>query len=255
MADNTLAILRQDAIRQRIKGIAGGNRIVWSTKDTVTIRDYGMAMPETVIRGASTAAAAAKFAEPAEVDRKSVSQKFAVTRDMKPDDFDFLFTISSRLKDLADDVVYESGIDCTSFNRNAIVTPAHDTSALPIATSTAPWVSGQKLMAVAKFPKPGISAASDQVAAAIRGGLVRGASIGFVPIKWSFSTDPARPFGVDFHAVKLLEWACCSLPCNGECLLVGAVSAKSANPLADPAPTTREQRVAEANKFRRIAYS
>jgi hypothetical protein len=222
MVDTILDSLRQDALVRRVKGIPGGNRIVWSGKDIATIRDHINSIPEKLIRAAP---AVTKFVEPAEVvGRKFVSQKFAVSRDMKSDDFNFLFTISSQQIDLAGDVITIAGVDCTNFNKNPVVLNTHDSSELPIAASTAPWVSGTALMATAKFPQPGISAESDQVAAAIRAGLVRGASIGFVPIKWSFSTDPARPFGVDFKAVRLLEFSVCSLPCNPGCLLRSARS-------------------------------
>jgi hypothetical protein len=138
-----------------------------------------------------------------------------------------------------------------------------------------PWVSGSSLMAVARFPAPGVSPASDQVAAAIRAGLVKGASIGFIPLRWSFSKDPARPMGINFSSVKMLEYSCCSIPCNPGCLLVGPVSAKSigqhiaaarqneARALTSQArsagekkstvPLSREQRLAEAREFRRRA--
>ena len=142
---------------------------------------------------------------------------------------------------------------------------------------TAPWASGNTTLAIARFPQPGISAESDQVAAAIGAGLFRGASIGFVPLKWSFTKDPSRPLGVDFHAIKLLEWSLCSLPCCPDCLLIGAVSGgKSASDVktadlrrearalaakarsisesiqSDPIPT-REQRLAEARNFKHLA--
>jgi hypothetical protein len=107
--------------------------------------------------------------------------------------------------------------------------------------------------------------------------LQRGASIGFIPLKWSFSKDPARPLGLDFHAIKLLEWSICALPCNQDCILIGSVSgATTSSPsdskmaalrrearalaakarslsrsISDPVPLTRDQRVAEAQALRR----
>jgi hypothetical protein len=135
------------------------------------------------------------------------------------------------------------------------------------------------MLAIAKFPKPGVSANSDQIAAAVRARLQRGASIGFIPLQWSFSKDPARPLGVDFHAIKLLEWSICALPCNPDCILIGSVSGattsspsdakmadlrREARALAakarsisesiqrDPIPT-RDQRVAESLNFKRLA--
>ena len=131
------------------------------------------------------------------------------------------------------------------------------------------------------LPAPGISDDSDEIAAAIRAQLVRGASVGFVPLSWSFAKDPARPLGVDFKSVRLLEWSVCAVPCNPSCLLVGAVSGGKSDAdikmaarrheamalvararaicasIPDPAPAppmTRAQRIAQAAEFRRAAY-
>jgi hypothetical protein len=255
MADNTLDALRHDALARRVKGMAGGNHIVWSAKDIALIRDYVMEIPEKVIRAAPTAARKFVDLDPAAARRKFANAGIAVKGDMQPGDLNFLFTISSEQVDLAGDVITIAGVDCSNYNKNPVVLNAHDSSELPIAVSTAPWVSGTALMATARFPPPGISAESDQVAAAMRASLVRGASVGFIPLKWSFTKDPARPFGVDFQTVRLLEWSVCAVPCNPGCLVVGAVSGKSASAasIPDPAPLTREQRIEQARNFRRIA--
>jgi hypothetical protein len=279
MVDSTLDILRQDAIQQRIKGIAGGNRIHWAAKDIAEIVDYGRAMRVEMLRAAPAPAASNKPKGEQPKAGKFIEAGVAVKSDAQPNDLNFLFRVSSNQVDLANDVIQPTGIDCSIFSQNPIVLNCHDSSVLPIATSSTPWVSGSSLMAIAKFPQPGVNADSDQVAAAIRAKLVRGASIGFIPVKWTFTKDPARPFGVDFQAVKITEWSCVAVPCNSECLLIGAVSSKSASAPApttreqrmaearvlaakarlpmspDPAPTTREQRLTEARAFRRTAYS
>jgi phage head maturation protease len=258
---SSLDILRRDALDTRLKGLAGGNRILWSAKDVTLIRDFVLSQPESFFRKASSAPAPA-----------SRSASTTAMRDIQPSDLNFLFEVSNNSVDRAGDSIDPNGIDTAEFSRNPVVLNAHDSSQLPIATSSMPWVSGSSLMAVARFPAPGISPASDQVAAAIRAGLVKGCSIGFVPVKWSFSKDPSRPMGINFSSVKMLEYSCCSIPCNPGCLLVGAVSAKSidqhiaaarqaeARALVSSektssasAPTTREQRLAEAREFRRRA--
>ena len=266
---SSLDILRKDALDTRLKGIAGGNRIFWSAKDVSLIRDYVLSQPESFFR---KAAAPARQSSDLNIARRDAG---TTTRDIQAGDRNFLWVISKTQVDLANDVVHVEGIDTASFNKNPTVLPFHDSSQLPIAVSSAPVVSGQSLMAVARFPKPGVSAASDQVAAAIRAGLVKGASIGFIPLRWSFSKDPSRPLGVDFHSVKLLEWSVCSQPCCQGCLVVGPVSEKSmsdhmaaarqaeARALTSqarstgekrlPAPLSREQRLAEAREFRRRA--
>jgi hypothetical protein len=276
MADATLDILRREAISRREKGMPGGNRIDWSVKDTVLLRDYGMAMPEEIIRAAPVAR---KFLD---LDRAALLRSVAavgveVKRDMQAADVDFLYVISAEVEDLSNDLVKQPGIDTSSFKRNPVVPPFHDTTVLPVAASTAPWPSGNATLAIAKFPQPGISAESDQMAAAIRAGLFRGASIGFVPTRWSFSKDVNRPLGIDFHEIRLLEWSCVTVPCCPPCLLIGAVGSKSAPAdtkmadrrrearqltakarliiasTPDPVPQTRDQRLAEARSFRRIA--
>ncbi len=272
---NARDIMCRDALLMRLKGMPGGNRIEWSAKDIVTIRDYVASLPEAIIRAAPTAVR--KFdPDPAGVRHKFAEEGVAVRQKMTADDLNFLFPISSGGTDLVNDSVKQ--VDCSSFNRNPIIPNAHDTAALPVAISSPPWISSGKLMAIANFPQPGVSKASDKVAAAIRASLVRGASIGFVPLKWSFTKDPSRPLGVDFLEVLLLEWSICALPCNPDCILVGAVSggksssakataarllearaiaAKARSIIArfgEDAPSpTREQRIAEARNFRRLA--
>jgi phage head maturation protease len=122
-----------------------------------------------------------------------------------------------------------------------------------------PWTSGPALMASVMFPAAGISAVSDQVRGMIAAGVLRGASVGFVPGKIRFTNDPQRPMGIDFLEGHILtEWSVVGVPANPLCVVVGPASGnnnKSASaPASDPAPTTREQRMAEARKFRLAAY-
>jgi phage head maturation protease len=100
---------------------------------------------------------------------------------------------------------------------------------------------------------------------------MRGVSIGFIPLKWNFSKDPSRPMGVDFHAIKLLEFSICSIPANPDCYVLGSAASSQSAPndakvadrrrearmlaasarslsqsISDAVPLTREQRIAEA---------
>jgi hypothetical protein len=231
MTDATLDVLRRDALTKRINGV--GNRVMWSAKDIAILSDHFRSMPEKTLRDDTVTARKPAGIDPGVARRKLAEAGFAIAREMKADDVNFLFAISSEMVDLAGDVVKVAGIDTSNFNKNPSVLNAHNSAELPIATSSAPLVSGTTLTAIARFPAPGVSEDSDRVAASIRAGLVRGASIGFVPIEWSFSKDPSRPFGVDFKKVGLLEWSICSVPRNPSALLVGVVSAKSARSAGD----------------------
>jgi hypothetical protein len=271
MAD-ALDFLRQDALRKRISGIAGGNRVVWSAKDMVTIHDHVMSVrPEHIIR--ATQPTEVKSSEPVNLSNLGIEVRSDAGLEDHP-----VCIITTPRADLANDSVNGPGIDSADFAKFCAVLDAHDSSKPPVAVSSRPWQSGDNMLAIARFPKPGVSADSDRIAAAVRAGLQRGTSIGFIPLKWSFSKDPARPLGVDFSAIKLLEWSLCGIPCNQDCRVVGWVSGATSSPdaskmaalrrearalaakgrsicaaITDAPPQTREQRLADARSFRRAA--
>jgi hypothetical protein len=268
MAD-ALEFLRKAALHKRINGVVGGNRILWQDKDLQVLHDHVMsAKPDEIIRAA----------QPTEVKFQPINLSnlgVEVRSDAGIEDHPVCIITTPR-SDLTNDSVHGPGVDSTDFAKFCAVLDAHDSSKPPVAVSSRLWMSGENTLAIPKFPKPGVSANSDQIAAATRSGLLRGTSIGFVPLKWSLSKDPTRPLGVDFHAIKLLEWSLCAIPCNQDCRVVGWVSGATSSPdaskmarrearmlaakaralcesISDPIPTTREQRIAEAQAFRRMA--
>jgi phage head maturation protease len=269
-----LDILRRAAFQTRVDGVVG-KRVAWASQDVARIRDHVAGLSEKALRGTQGPLTAQhKFLDG---DRGAVRNELAKAgvqvKDAQSADSTFLFVISSSRVDLQNDAVDPNGVDSSGFSRNPVVLNSHDSSALPIATSSRPFLSGPNLMAFARFPAAGVSADSDRIAAAIRAGLVKGASVGFVPLKWTFSKDPARPMGVDFHQVKLLEWSCCAIPCNPDCLVIGAaagdkaatetaarrIEARALTTIArhfsksQSVATTRAQRLAEAAALRRAA--
>ncbi|WMT78860.1 hypothetical protein [Bradyrhizobium sp. Ash2021] len=273
---DALDILRRDVFRKRVNGIAGGNRIVWSERDIHQVHDYVMAAaPDQIFRAAPTAEVKLVESNTDSLAKIGIELRSGFGPDDNP-----VVCITTPRADLMGDSVntVPGAVDITDFLKNSPVLDTHDSSKPPVAVSTKPWLSGSSMLAIAKFPKPGVSANSDQIANAVRAGLQRGVSIGFIPLKWSFSKDPARPLGVDFHSIKLLEWSFCALPCNPDCLVLGAVAGGTSPPgdgktadlrrearalaakaraisesISDSKPQTREQRVAEAMNFRRIA--
>ena len=272
MVDN-LDFFRKDALRKRVNGIAGGNRVLWTDKDLLKIYDHiASARPEEIIRAAQPTEV--KLSQPVNLSSLGVEVRSAAGLEDHP-----VCTITTPRSDLTNDSVHGAGVDSTDFAKFCAVLDAHDSSKPPVAVSSRLWMSGDNTLAIAKFPKPGVSANSDQIGAATRAGLLRGTSIGFVPLKWSFSKDdPSRPLGVNFEAIKLLEWSLCGIPCNQDCRVVGWVSGATSSPdaskmadlrrsardlaakarsisesISDLVPLTREQRIAEVQAFRRLA--
>jgi hypothetical protein len=272
-----LDIMRQDAFRKRKNGVPGGNRALWSDKDLIKIYDkIESARSDEIVRAPQPAVVKVSDLD---LDKASLAKMgIQVRSDIGSEDHPVCILSTPRV-DLVNDTNNTANVETADFIKFASVLDTHDSSKPPVALSTRPWLSGTSLLAIAKFPKPGISADSDRIAAAVRAGLQRGISIGFIPLSWSFSKDPARPLGVDFNAIKLLEWSFCAQPCNQDCRVIGSVSgattpspdaskmadlrrearllAAKARSLSesipsDPAPT-RDQRLAEARGFRRAA--
>jgi hypothetical protein len=276
---DALDILRKDAFRKRVHGVAGGNRILWGEKDIIDIHNHVMSVKmEQII--APTRPTETKSLGASNVDKASLAKIGIELRDFSPDDLAFLGLITNKTVDHVNDSMDPRCVDDSVFAKNGAVLDTHDSSKPPVATSGRPFMSGDNLLAIFRFPKPGTSSNSDQIAAAVRARLTRGLSIGFLPLKWSFTKDPSRPLGVDFHAIRLLEFSTCSLPMNPDCYILGSVANNQSAPsdgktadrrreartfaakarsmiasISDPVPLTREQRIAEASALRRAAMA
>jgi phage head maturation protease len=61
------------------------------------------------------------------------------------------------------------------------------------------------------------------------GGYLKATSVGFMPLKYTFSKDPAREYGIDFLEQELLEFSIVTIPANPDALIdPGQASGKSA---------------------------
>jgi HK97 family phage prohead protease len=261
---DALDVLRKDAFRKRVHGVSGGNRVLWGEKDLIAIHTHLMSVRmEEIVQGPTETK---RLGEPANVDKASLAKIGIELRDFGPDDYALLCLITNATTDHANDSVKPQGVDSSLFAKNAPVLDSHDSSKPPVASSSTPFVSGDNLLAIARFPKPGISANSDQIIAACRARLLRGVSIGFIPKKWSWSKDQTRPLGIDFSEITLIEFSLVAIPCNPDCYILGSVASSQSAPstsdakaadrrrearklsesISNPVPTTRDQRIAEA---------
>src|SRR6266403_3367152 len=223
---NSLDTLRKEAFLTRVKGVPGGNRILWNTKQQADLQDLIMSSPEEAFRAPQH-----KFVD-STADLASVRSKLLKSSTLTPGDGQpsgnapWIFCITSPTVDLQGDSVKAGAAQFDP--KNLPVLLSHQSENLPIARSSAPWVVDQLTLAIANFPAPGISPLSDQVAAMVQARQVKGASIGFIPIKFKMSTDPARQFGVDFLEIRVIEWSICSIPCCPAALAIGPANNKSA---------------------------
>jgi hypothetical protein len=268
---NELDSIRKDILTRRLGG--GSNRIRWTPEGAAQVRHHISEMPEREL----LRAAEAKF-----LHSQSTVESIEIpttTRAMNSTALGWLFTISFETPDLCTDLIKVKGWDTkTSYGpRNRPVLFCHRGDMIPVGQSTQPYAAEPALMAACMFPEPGVSETSDQVRAASAAGLIRGASVGFVPGRFKFSTDSARPLGIDFISGHILtEWSICSVPCHPLCVVSGPISPtgdksaevdgrrREARALAAKARAlgesiqsdpvlTREQRLAEARNFRHLA--
>jgi hypothetical protein len=224
--------LRKAAFTRRLTG--GLQRVHWSPLHVAQVRHHISSLSDRVLFESaemklfdSRRAAAAPGLLPVHISRAMDSSALS-----------WRVRISDEGTDLMLDQIKVKGWNLANFARNGPVALAHKTDELPVAQSLTPFVSGSALFADSVFPEPGISAVSDQVRNMVGAGMFRGASVGFIPGKFKFSTDPQRPFGIDFLEGHILtEWSFCSVPANPRCLVVGpspgAKSARRNVPLDD----------------------
>lgn len=140
------------------------------------------------------------------------------------------FKLSDGSVDRDRDSLDVNGWDLAAYRKNPIVLFGHKSDELPIARSVTIGVTGGALRARAEFATADLSAFADSVFKMIKGGFLRGASVGFDPITYKASTDPNRVYGIDFARQSLLEWSVVPVPAHAGAL----AEAKSAGVAMEP---------------------
>jgi hypothetical protein len=144
------------------------------------------------------------------------------------------FLISSAARDRNGDVVVPEGCKArlASYEPNPVVFFAHRSCEPPVALAAGPdgrlalWFSPQGICSTAFFH--GKTQLSEETFALVAEGVLKGASIGFIPhhaeaIEGSFDPDDAAQIDFDtggliFDDWELHEWSVVPVPCNAEAL-------------------------------------
>jgi hypothetical protein len=127
------------------------------------------------------------------------------------------FYYSKESVDLMGDVVKAAGWEIDP-NRNSALW-GHDASIPPIGQMRNVHKAPPYLMGDIEFAPADLSRLADAVRRMYIGGFLRGVSVGFVPLQWSWSKDPARPTGIDFQRQLLMEISCTPTPACGDAVL------------------------------------
>ena len=137
-----------------------------------------------------------------------------------------VFTISTEDVDRDGDIIKADGIDTSDYLKNPVVLFAHDSTSLPIGVSLKLYRSNKQTKAVVLFFDDTIdkTGTSDTIFRFVKAGGIKGASIGFRPIKARFpdqkelDTLGMGPYGVMYEKTSLLEWSVVSVPANQNAL-------------------------------------
>lgn len=132
------------------------------------------------------------------------------------------FCLSDDSVDRVGDTINPDGWKTGKYMRNPVVLWAHDSHAPPIGRMCQTWVFDDKLMGDVEFIDAETYAFADTVFRMVVSGYISAGSVGFLPIKWRFSSDASRPGGsIDFLEQELLEFSICPVPANSNALVAG----------------------------------
>ena len=172
------------------------------------------------------------------------------------------FTISTAACDREQDVISITGWDLANYQRNPTVLWGHDASRLPIGRALDVGVAGDRLMATVLFIPPDTpegGAFAESVYRLACQGFINATSVGFRPIKWAFTSDPARGGddwfpGIDFEQQELVEFSIVTGPANPEALIEPPVTASDTPPTTGEEITGFNEEQARARARRRRAF-
>lgn len=143
------------------------------------------------------------------------------------------FIISTGNVDRMGDTISAEGWKLDAFRKNPVVLFAHDASSLPVAKANKVWIENGRLMATAEFTPSGMARFNDTVFDMLKGGFLSATSVGFAPLKYAFTDDPQRRFGIDFLEQELLEFSVVPVPANAEALIQARSAGIDVAPVRD----------------------
>lgn len=233
---------RQRAFVDRLTG--SPNRVYWSGEDIRRIaHKFGLKDGAAELRSTSF-----------ESRRRAAAASSKPIVGLDPKATRFVFTINTARIDSYDDIVYPAGAQLSRFNSNPVVLEQHDHRYMPVGRATRTWLEGGRLKSSSVFSP---SDHGQRIQTEIQRGFLSTASIGFIPIRWEWSKDASRPYGVDHFEWELIEWSVVSVPANEDCRLEAIVTYEEserarAAAKAEIAKREGQERKAARDEVRRV---
>lgn len=194
------------------------------------------------------------------------------------------FVFSDDSVDRMGDTIDAGGWQLDQFLKNPVALFGHDSASVENVVGRAcnVRVAGNRLVGDIEFAEAAVSANADTVFRLVKGGFLNAVSVGFIPLEWK----PTKNGGISFTKQALLEISVVPVPANSNALVQAraagivvdrlsffalpgvktAARVREARELAakaraliaripDGPPPTREERLAQAANFRRVALA
>ena len=199
------------ALQRRLYG--GPNRIEWSPADVQRLCAHPGVDPKVVQLSNQV--------------REAAQMKLSATK-AADDGRSYVFTISTANVDRMGDTIAVTGWRTANYLRNPVVLWGHDAMLLPVGKGGV-WIEGSALKGRVTFAP---TDAGREVREPVKGCFLKATSVGFRPLKWQFSKDPARKdhMGIDFIEQELLEFSSVTVPANAEATLAPGQTGKAMTP-------------------------
>lgn len=160
------------------------------------------------------------------IDSSKVIRKsnLSTTEHLDPSSRQISFTISTDAQDSSNDVIDQNGWDSSTFKTNPIVLWNHNQDLLPVGKCVSIGLVDGKLKAVVEFATADLNPHAEQVFQLIKNGFISATSVGFRPIDFEETKDPARGGGswqpgIDFKKQELFEFSIVNVPSNPEAII------------------------------------
>ena len=168
---------------------------------------------------------------------------------------ELLFSISTSSIDRHGDKINQDGWKLESYRKNPVVLWAHSYDGFPIAKSKSIWTESGALKSIASYvpaDNQAVGRQSQGIYDLYKGGFLSAVSVGFLPIKWAWTEDKDRKYGVDFEEQELLEYSCVPVPANAEALIEARGMGVDVEPVLEWALTTVFPKGLDRRRFERF---
>ena len=152
---------------------------------------------------------------------------------------EYIYVASMGTPDRNGNVYDIAGWKLDNYHKNPVVMAQHRWADLPLGTARV-WIDTDKLMAAVTFAD---SPEADKYRNMVDQGILRGISVGNVPLTFDIRRDPQTgwPIGIHSHSQELVELSMVSIPAMPEALRVASLSATDPD-AQDILAALREQR-------------